>query len=252
VGGVLGAAALSSVPGIVKTFAANEGSSGVSVADISESKAHYWRFGVDIKKCIGCGSCARACKKENDVPLEPEANRTWVERYVITDNDHTFVDSPNGGYDGFKADYMNLKYKDLDINKTFFVPKLCNHCDKPPCVAVCPVGATYATKEGVVLINRHACIGCRYCVQACPYGARFFDRRLKVVDKCTWCYHRISKGLQPACVEACPTGARVFGDTRDPDSKISKLIKQETLSILKPELGCENKVYYVGMEKGVY
>lgn len=251
-GGVLGALALSSMPGLVKTFASSGPTKDVSLGDFSPSEAHYWRFAVDISKCIGCGSCARACKKENEVPLTPDANRTWVERYVIGYNDQTFVDSPNGGYDGFQADYMNVKYKSLDIKKTFFVPKLCNHCDKPPCVAVCPVGATYSTAEGVVLINRHACIGCRYCVQACPFGARYFDTQLKVVDKCTWCYHRITKGLLPACVEACPTGARMFGDIRDPNAQISKVIKNQTMSILKPDLGCQNKVYYAGMEKGVY
>ncbi len=252
VGGVLGALVLSNVPGIVKTFASNGTTSDVQPADISESTAHYWRFVVDIKKCIGCGACARACKQENQVPLEPEYNRTWIERYVVDTSDKVYVDSPNGGYDGFKADYMNAKYKSLDIRKSFFVPKLCNHCDKPPCVSVCPVAATYSTKEGVVLVNRNACIGCRYCIQACPFGARFFDRTLKVVDKCTWCYHRITKGMLPACVEACPTGARMFGDIEDPQSSVSKAIKEETLSILKPELGTENKVYYIGMEKGVY
>jgi tetrathionate reductase subunit B len=251
VGGVLGAIAISSLPGMVKAFAASTSSPTVSMGSVSSPAGHYWRFVVDIGKCIGCGNCARACKKENEVPLVPEDNRTWVERYVIANNGQVFVDSPNGGYDGFQADYMNVKYKSLDINKTFFVPKLCNHCDKPPCVAVCPVGATYSTAEGVVLINRHACIGCRYCVQACPFGARYFNTQLKVVDKCTWCYHRITKGLLPACVEACPTGARMFGDTRDPNSVVSNVIKNQNISILKPDLGCDNKVYYVGMEKGV-
>jgi tetrathionate reductase subunit B len=214
--------------------------------------SHYWRFAVDTRKCIGCGKCVKACKLENDVPMLPETNRTWVERYVVSDSEEIFVDSPNAGIDGFTADYMNAKYQNLNIQKSFFVPKLCNHCDKPPCVTVCPVGATYATSEGVVLVDRKACIGCRYCVQACPYGARFFDPRLRVVDKCTWCYHRITKGLQPACVEACPVGARVFGDTRDPQSQVSRIIADQTIGVLKPELGTMSKVYYVGLEKGVH
>ena len=251
VGGLVGGIVLSSAPGLIKSFASSSSTPDVKL-DTSDATSHYWRFVVDIRKCIGCGACARACKKENDVPLEPDNNRTWVERYVIDDNDKVFVDSPNAGYDGFKADYMNLKYKNLEIQKSFFVPKLCNHCDKPPCVSVCPVGATYSTKEGVVLVNRNACIGCRYCIQACPFGARFFDRRFRIVDKCTWCYHRITKGLLPACVENCPTGARMFGDIRNPDSTVSKAIKQETIGILKPDLGTENKVYYVGLENGVY
>ena len=219
--------------------------------DKSTAENHTLRFVVDITKCIGCGKCVKACKLENDVPLEPEYNRTWVERYIITETEEIFVDSPDAGIDGFTAEHMNMKYEKLDIRKSFFVPKLCNHCDKPPCVPVCPVGATYSSAEGVVLVNRKACIGCRYCVQACPFGARFLDPRLKVVDKCTWCYHRITKGLLPACVEVCPVGARMFGDIGDPESPVSRIIKENTMGILKPEVGCENKVYYIGLEKGV-
>lgn len=217
-----------------------------------DSKDHYWRFIVDIRKCIGCGKCVRACKQENDVPLDIAETRTWVERYVISQSEEVFVDSPNAGIDGFSADHVNNKYQNLDIMKSFFVPKLCNHCQSAPCVQVCPVAATYSTKEGVVLVDRKACIGCKYCIQACPYGARFFDHRLKVVDKCTWCYHRITKGLLPACVEVCPTGARLFGDTRDTESQVSQTLRKETLGILKPDLGTEPMVYYVGLEKGVH
>lgn len=210
-----------------------------------------WRFIVDITKCIGCGKCVKACKLENDVPLEAEYNRTWVERYTITETEEVFVDSPNAGIDGFTAEHVNKKYQDLDIRKSFFVPKLCNQCERPPCVSVCPVAATYATEEGVVLVNRHACIGCRYCIQACPYGGRFLDPRLKVVDKCTWCYHRITKGLLPACVEVCPVGARLFGDIRDSESPVGRIVRKQAIGVLKPSLGTEPRVYYVGLEKGV-
>jgi len=213
--------------------------------------AHHWRFVVDIGRCIGCGRCVLACKNENDVPMEPEYNRTWVERYVYTNEEDILVDSPNAGIEGFSADYMNVKYRNLNVLKSFFVPKLCNHCQSPPCVQVCPVSATYATKEGVVLVDRKACIGCRYCIQACPYGARFLDPGLKVVDKCTWCYHRITKGLLPACVEVCPVGARNFGDISDADSKVSRLIAENTIGILKADLGTEPMVYYIGLERGV-
>ncbi len=226
--------------------------SGLNITPNEEvSSEHYWRFVVDIRKCIGCGKCAKACKLENDVPMSPEYNRTWVERYVYNENEEAFVDSPDGGINGFSAEHINSKYDNLYILKSFFVPKLCNHCQSPPCIQVCPVAATYSTKEGVVLVDRNACIGCRYCIQACPYGARFLDPRLKVVDKCTWCYHRITKGLLPACVEVCPTGARTFGDIRDKDSPVSKIIREEVIGILKPDLGTEPMVYYVGLEKGV-
>ncbi len=248
--GLLGGIIVFSIPTLLRSFTLSDVAPEVRL-DEYNVKEHYWRFIVDIRKCIGCGRCVRACKLENDVPLEPEYNRTWVERYVVSDSEEVFVDSPNAGIDGFAAEYINIKYKNLNIRKSFFVPKLCNHCDKPPCVPVCPVGATYSTKEGVVLVDRKACIGCRYCIQACPYGARFFDPRLKVVDKCTWCYHRITKGLLPACVEACPVGARVFGAIRAAESQVSELLREQTMGVLKPEVGCEPKVYYIGLEKGV-
>ncbi len=222
----------------------------VRFADVP-AEGHYWRFVIDITKCIGCGRCVKACKLENKVPMEPEYNRTWVERYVVDENDNMFVDSPNAGINGFAADYMNAKYKNIRIAKSFFVPKLCQHCDKPPCLPVCPVGANYLTAEGVVLVDKNACIGCRYCIQACPYGARYFHPEQRVVDKCSWCYHRITKGLLPACVEVCPQGARMFGDIRDPNSTVSKAIKEHAIGVLKPEVGCINKAYYIGLEKGV-
>ena len=133
---------------------------------------HWWGMIIDIEKCIGCGNCVRACKAENDVPLEEGNFRTWVERYQVSsdDLDHPAVDSPNGAYDGFP----DLKNADGNV-KVFFVPKLCNHCAHSPCVQVCPVGATFESPDGVVLIDKSYCIGCRYCVQACPYGCRFID-----------------------------------------------------------------------------
>ncbi len=215
--------------------------------DGTDLEKHYWGFVCDNERCIGCGRCVVACKRENKVPWEPEYNRTWVERYVITEDGEIFVDSPNAGRDGFKA-----KYQEVNIQKSFFVPKLCNQCDNPPCVTVCPVGATYVTKDGVTLIDQEHCIGCGYCIQSCPYGARFFLPDKKVVDKCTWCYHRITQGVVPACVAVCPRGARVFGDLEDPDSPVRKILARERVYVLKPDLGTEPKVYYVGFEKGVH
>ena len=137
------------------------------------------------------------------------------------------------------------------MEKAFFVPKLCNQCTHPACVQVCPTGATYRTQDGVVLIDHKYCIGCQYCVQACPYGARFFRAKEGVTDKCTWCYHRITKGLQPACVEVCPVGARIFGDRNDPQSPISLFIRNNRVQVLRPESGNAPNVFYVGIDKEV-
>lgn len=219
--------------------------------DEDDWEKHPCGFVVDTKKCIGCGRCLKACKLENDVSPRPEYNRTWVERYVISEDGKVFVDSPNGGIDGFGAEYQNIKYRNLEIRKSFFVPKLCNQCDNPPCVQVCPVGATYMTEEGIILIDRGHCIGCGYCIQACPYGARFMMPDKKVADKCTWCYHRITKGLVPACVEACPVGARICSNLSDPESPVRKLLREKRVSVLKPDLGTKPKVYYIALEEGV-
>jgi Fe-S-cluster-containing dehydrogenase component len=212
---------------------------------------HQWAFVVDTTKCIGCGKCAEACKAENNVPAEHEFNRTWVERYVVSNKGETFVDSPDGGIHGFSSAPANIKYQGIKITKSYFVPKLCNQCENPPCVQVCPVGATYRTDDGVVLVNRSRCIGCRYCIQACPYGARFLDPRYHVADKCTWCYHRISQGRNPACVDMCPVGARMFGDLNDPNSASSQALKNKRISVLKPSLGTQPQVFYVGLEEEV-
>lgn len=220
-------------------------------ADGVSAAKHDWCFVVDTRRCIGCGRCVMACNAENDVPPEPEFTRTWVERYQLTAEGETLVDSPEAGINGFARPEYNEEYEGLDITRGFYVPKLCNQCDKPPCVQVCPVGATYKTPEGVVLVNRHRCIGCRYCIQACPYGARYLDPREHVADKCTWCYHRITQGLEPACVEACPVKARLFGSLSDPNSSVSEALARLKYDVLKPELGTRPQVRYVGMEEGV-
>ena len=209
--------------------------------------AHWWAILIDIDRCIGCGSCVRSCKTENDVPLEPEYFRTWVERYIVNveDPDHPFVEAPNGGYDGFA---------DVTVGpnaKTFFVPKMCNHCADSPCVQVCPVGATFVSPDGVVLIDKDRCLGCRYCIQACPYGTRFLDPRTHTADKCTLCYHRITKGLLPACVETCPTGARQIGDLKNPNDPIHEYLRTHTVHVLKPQMATGAKAYYHGLDGSV-
>ena len=212
-------------------------------ADSAETGAEgtetLFGMGIQVDKCIGCGRCVAACKAENDVPAEPFYFRTWVERYVIDAEGKVAVDSPEGGIHGFPA-----KEEDGDVLRAFFVPKLCNQCDNPPCVQVCPVGATFKTEDGVILVDSDYCIGCRYCIQACPYGARYLDPRTKTADKCTFCYHRIKQGLQPACVEVCPTQARVFGELKARTSPLRRLMRMSELQVLKPFLNTEPKVYY--------
>ena len=209
-------------------------------------KKPYWGFAVDVTKCIGCGRCADACKTENEVPREAFYFRTWVERYIFRRSGEINVDSPNGGIDGYPQ-----PQDPETITKSFFVPKMCNHCENSPCDQVCPVGATFKTEDGVVLVDRKYCIGCRYCIQACPYGCRYFHPVLHVADKCTLCYHRIKKGLKTACVEVCPTGARMFGDLSDPKSAITKFRESEAIQTLKAHMGTEPKLVYKGLDKEV-
>ena len=189
----------------------------------------WYSMAIDIEACIGCGHCVEACSKENKVP---EGHfRTWIERYIVKNDGTVLISSPNGGMDSFPDDVP-----DDQIARAFFVPKLCNHCDDSPCTQVCPVGATFRTDEGVVLVDYNWCVGCRYCIQACPYGSRFWNEERRTADKCTLCYHRITKGEQPACVDVCPVKARVFGDLTDPKSPISKFCKENAVMTLKPHL----------------
>ena len=220
-------------------------------------RKHKWGFGVDATKCIGCLRCVEACKRENAVPGDAHHFRTWVERYVYLEGEEraridSQQDPVNIAASGSQKEYRFAnRYKDAKVEKAFFVPKLCNHCTHPACVQVCPVGATYQTADGAVLIDHDYCIGCRYCVQACPYGARYFNEEKGVSDKCTWCYHRVTRDLQPACVEVCPVGARVFGDMKDPQSPISLFVRNNRVQVLKPETGNAPNVFYVGIDQEV-
>lgn len=171
---------------------------------------------VDLQRCVGCNACTVSCKLEHDVPTGNY--RTWV------------LERENG------------TFPEVD---NFKLPRLCNHCDNPPCHKACPTGATFVADNGAVLIDSTVCIGCRYCMAACPYNARFINRRLNVADKCTFCFHRIEEGLQPACVSTCVGHSRVFGDANDPDSKVSQLIRNHETQRLDPELGTDPQVYYI-------
>jgi len=170
------------------------------------SKNGRYQYVIDVSKCYGCMSCVAACASENNVPIG--VFRTWVERFV-------------------KEDGQN-----------FFLPKLCNHCDNPTCVTACPVKATYKREDGLVLIDDEKCIGCGACIQACPYGARFFNPVKGVADKCTYCSHRIP-GKLPACVEVCPTSARMF--FKKSETKLH-------MHVLKPNTGNKPQVYYLNYE----
>lgn len=174
---------------------------------------------IDLRRCIGCHSCSVACKSENAVPLS--VWRTWVK--VIEKG----------------------KYPNVSIS---FLPSLCNNCENPICVTVCPVNASYKREDGIVMIDPHRCIGCKYCMAVCPYDVRYVNPLKKYVQKCFWCNHRVEAGLEPACVETCVGGARYFGDINDPKSEVSRLLAKNPVQVLKPELGTDPQVYYIGAD----
>ena len=175
------------------------------------------RYGmlIDAEKCIGCHSCAIACRNEFGVPSG--VWRSWVKVIEIK-------------------------------GKRAFLPRLCNHCDNPPCVPVCPVKATYSREDGLVLVREDRCIGCKACMIACPYNARFVHPVTSVVGKCTFCAHRIADGRLPACVEACPTRAMVFGDLNDVNSEIALRLRTAEVKTLKADLGTDCRVFYANAD----
>jgi Fe-S-cluster-containing dehydrogenase component len=211
-------------------------------SDAYRMAGHWWGMLIDIGKCIGCGNCVRACANENQVP--DGYFRTWVERYRIEEDKLPQVDSPKGAIDGFPASVAE------DV-KSFFVPKLCNHCVDSPCVQVCPVGATFISPDGVVLVDQNYCLGCRYCIQACPYGCRYLHPEHQTVDKCTLCYHRITQGLTTACCENCPTGARQLCDFKDPKDPIHEFLKKNKVQVLKSYMATDPKVKYKDLDVAV-
>lgn len=189
----------------------------------AEASGPHWSMLVDTRRCIACQACTMACAMEN---ASPEGQfRTVVATYAVTDRD---------GKTGLSV-----------------LPRLCNHCDQPPCIPVCPVGATFKREDGIVLVDGDRCVGCAYCVQACPYDARFINHDTGKADKCTFCSHRLEAGLLPACVETCVGGARIFGDTHDPQSEISQRLKAADgkVQVLKPEAKTSPMVFYIGLDE---
>ncbi|MEC5325620.1 sulfate reduction electron transfer complex DsrMKJOP subunit DsrO [Aurantimonas sp. A3-2-R12] len=179
---------------------------------------------IDLRRCIGCQACTVSCHIENEAPLGKF--RTIVSQYEVE----------------------SVETGEL---AQFMLPRLCNHCDNPPCVPVCPVQATYQREDGIVVVDSDRCVGCAYCVQACPYDARFINERTQTADKCTFCAHRLEAGLLPACVESCVGGARIIGDLNDSNSQISKMIEahRDELMVLQPEKNTRPHVFYLGMDE---
>ncbi len=199
--------------------------------------AHHWAMVIDLRKCIGCQSCVVACKSENNVPVG--VYRTWVQVIEVGQWDR----DPEG--DG----PVVLEGGTYEPSvRRFSLPRLCNHCDDPPCVEVCPVKATFKRDDGLVLIDYPKCIGCGYCIQACPYDARFFNPIQQTADKCTFCVHLIDRGLLPACVTSCVARARVFGDLNDPDSEVATLLAAHATERLDISAGTHPQVFYINLD----
>ena len=242
VGGTVGGAK-------VLTAAAQEGTPEMRRTG-PELEGKRWAMVVDVSKCMkdkGCTRCIAACHEAHNVPdLEDEKEEIkwiWREGFhgSFPEQDHEFVATELHHYE---------------------FPLLCNHCDNPSCVRVWPTRTTWAREDGVVMMDMHRCIGCRYCINACPYGARSFNwrdprpqiadidpdfptRTRGVVEKCNFCAEQIARGLQPHCIEACEAGAMAFGDLEDPKSSVRKLLHDNFSVRRKPSIGTQPQVYYL-------
>ena len=213
--------------------------------------AKRWAMVIDIRKCQEageCDDCSKACHLIHNVPDfdNPKDEIKWIWK------------------ESFKHGFHEQEHEHLDEKtKHALTPLLCNHCDSPPCVQVCPTQATWKREEdGIIMMDWHRCIGCRYCMAACPYGSRSFNwrdprpfikeikpdfptRTRGVVEKCTFCDERLARGQLPACVEACKARAMVFGDLEDPDSEVRQLLAERFSIRRKPGLGTQPEVYYL-------
>ena len=179
-----------------------------------------YAFVIDQRKCIGCHACTVACKAEHDVPIG--VYRTWV-KYIE------------------KGEFPNTR--------RYFLVNRCNHCDDAPCVKICPTRALYKRPDGIVDFDSSRCIGCKSCIQACPYDALYIDPYSHTAAKCNYCAHRTEIGLEPACAVVCPEHAIIAGDMQDPESEIAKILAREPVRTRKPEQGTGPNVYYLGAEE---
>lgn len=171
---------------------------------------------IDSRKCIDCKACLVACKAENGVPLGVARNWINAER---------------------EGEYPRLR--------SSFEPEQCHHCENPSCVRVCPTGASWQREDGIVQVKHDDCIGCKYCIVACPYNARYVDPGTRTVDKCTFCAHRVDRGEWPACVETCPSKVRTFGDLLDPASPVHQLLTARRYRVRQPQTGNGPQLYYL-------
>jgi Fe-S-cluster-containing dehydrogenase component/formate-dependent nitrite reductase membrane component NrfD len=179
-------------------------------------------FAIDLRKCIGCHACTIACKAEHEIPVG--VNRCWVK----TVEKGSFPDT-----------------------RRLFFPVLCNQCTDAPCVRICPTRALYKRRDGIVDLNGESCIGCRACMEACPYDQLFIDPNTHTAEKCNFCANRVENELLPACVIVCPTECRIFGDLDDPSSAVSKIVEHEAFSVRKPEKNTGPKIFYLGADESV-
>lgn len=225
---------------------------------ISNSKALpgvLFGYGLDLSRCIGCRRCVHACVAENNQSRDPQVQWISVLRFKKGDK---WIDLENS------EKYYNPSQ--VPEPGHFYMPVQCQQCENPPCVRACPTKATWKEPDGIVVIDYNWCIGCRYCMAACPYGARRFNwgepnipqkelnpnthylgnrpRYKGVVEKCTFCIQRVRDGRYPACVEVCPVGARKFGNLLDPESEIRYAIEHKRVFRLKEDLNTNPKFYY--------
>jgi molybdopterin-containing oxidoreductase family iron-sulfur binding subunit len=216
---------------------------GIDVPDPKLQKATRLGMVVDQDRCIGCWSCAVACKEQQNVGI----GLYWLRVLTVGG---PFMDTPAGTFPDLTMSYQSTN---------------CFHCDNPPCVKACPTQATYKMANGIVNVNYERCIGCRYCMVACPYDNRVFNWRKPVqeppadvavvgetparpkgvVEKCTFCVQRVTDGLLPRCVVTCPTGARTFGDLDDPNSEVSVLLRNRPSYVVFPERGTRPSLHYL-------
>jgi molybdopterin-containing oxidoreductase family iron-sulfur binding subunit len=226
----------------------------VAVSDAGPLPGVEFAYALDISRCVGCRRCVYACVEENNQSRDPQVQ--WIRVLSM---------ELEGGVDFSESD----PYYDADLvpeEGHFYVPVQCQQCRNPPCTKVCPTGATWTEPDGIVVIDYDWCIGCRYCMAACPYGARRFNwsqpqisvdelnsethylgnrpRPKGVVEKCTFCIQRTRQGRYPACVEVCPVGARKFGNLLDPESEIRYILENKRVLVLKEELNTLPRFFY--------